>query len=100
MNSIEGKRILVTGGSGFIGTEMVRRLSEERGTDVVIFCRNTPSEAFGQNVDYLSGDLRNDVGIRRALSHVRPNLVVHLAANTGPRGYQELNREQIYNDNV
>ena len=75
------KKILVTGGSGYIGSVVVRRLLE-RGCEVVVFDNlerghrcNVPSEA-----RLIVGDLRNIEDIRSAMTEVRPDAVIHFAA--------------------
>lgn len=75
------KKIFVTGGSGYIGSVVVRRLLE-RGYEVVVFDNlerghrcNVPSEA-----RLIVGDLRNVEDIRSALKDVHPAAVIHFAA--------------------
>lgn len=75
------KKILVTGGSGYIGSVVVRRLLE-RGYEVVVFDNlerghrcNVPPKA-----RLIVGDLRNVEEIRSAMLDVRPEAVIHFAA--------------------
>ncbi len=66
------KRVLVTGGNGFLGKHLVRKL-HERGADVFV-------------VDIDRYDLRRLEDIRRALSDAKPQMVIHLAARVGGIG--------------
>ncbi len=81
-----GNRILVTGGAGFIGTHLVRRLRECGERVTVLDCLSeqvhggkpwTPPE----DVEFLQGDVRDRRTLRRALAGA--DRVVHLAAETG-----------------
>ena len=65
-----GRRVMVTGGGGFLGKAVVKRL-EASGADQVFVPRSK---------DY---DLRTKEGIDRALADGRPQLVIHLAAVVG-----------------
>jgi dTDP-L-rhamnose 4-epimerase len=81
--------VLVTGGAGFIGTHMVRRLLRE-GCSVAVVDNFSPQVHAGR--DELPGDLashvelfKGDVTDRDLLSRalVKRDAVVHLAAETG-----------------
>ena len=66
-------RVLVTGGSGFVGRRLVDAL-RERGDDVV---SAAPSGNEG-----LPLDLTDPLSVRGVVERVRPELVFHLAAQT------------------
>jgi len=67
-------KVLVTGGSGFIGTRLVRRLVEA-GHVVTIFDK-APSATYPDLV--IDGDVRDAASLERALNGV--DIVFHLAA--------------------
>lgn len=75
------KKILVTGGSGYIGSVVVRRLIE-RGYEVVVF--DNLERGHRQNVDpkakLIVGDLRNATEIEAVLRDEKPDAVIHFAA--------------------
>lgn len=81
--------VLVTGGAGFIGTHLVRRLLREGCTVAVLDNFNPQIHAGKQelasdlagHVDLFRGDVRDRDLLRRAL--VNRDVVVHLAAETG-----------------
>jgi nucleoside-diphosphate-sugar epimerase len=74
---LAGKRVLVTGGSGFIGGHLVSRLAEHCG-HVAVISRHKQDP--GQGVAVLVGDLRDGRFVRRALTETRPEIIFHLAA--------------------
>jgi len=74
----ERKRVLVTGGNGFLGRHVVEGL-ERRGCNEVIAPRSS---------EY---DLRDPLAARRILEDTKPDHVIHLAAVVGGIG---ANREQ------
>src|SRR5215470_7181798 len=69
-------RILVTGGTGTLGRQLVPRLRES-GRDVRVLSRH-PREA-GDGVEYVTGDLLKDEGIRAAVDGA--GIVVHCAGS-------------------
>jgi len=81
--------VLVTGGAGFIGTHLVRRLLRE-GCTVTILDNfspqvhgdncSLPSDLRG-NVDLQIGDVRDEAAVAQAIKG--QEIVVHLAAETG-----------------
>ncbi len=87
MNFLEGKSILVTGGSGFLGRYVVRKL-EERGVSRLFAPR---SEQF---------DLREKHDIASALSWSKPDIIIHLAAVVGGIGANRANPGRFFYDNA
>jgi nucleoside-diphosphate-sugar epimerase len=77
------KRAFVTGGSGFIGANLVRRLLDD-GHEVHLLLRAGHQawrlEQVKQRCRILSGDITDREAIRRALSESRPDWVFNLAA--------------------
>jgi len=84
---LKGKKVLVTGADGFIGSHLVQRLLEE-GCDVRAFVFYNSFNSWGwldtfpseqlQNIEVFCGDIRDPNGVRNAVRDV--SIVYHLAA--------------------
>jgi nucleoside-diphosphate-sugar epimerase len=75
------KRILVTGGSGFVGRACLPLLSE-RGFEVHALCRRTPASVAG--VTWHSSDLLQPNQSSSWLAEIAPTHLLHLAWCTEP----------------
>jgi nucleoside-diphosphate-sugar epimerase len=82
---IEGKRILITGGAGFIGTSFALRVYEKNHVTILDnFSRNalagTPLEA-SSNIRVIKGDVRDADAVTEAVKNM--DYVVHMASIAG-----------------
>ena len=75
---------MVTGGNGFLGKYVVRKL-HERSADVFV-------------VEQKRYDLRHLEDIRRALSDAKPQMVIHLAARVGGIGANREHPAEFFYD--
>lgn len=76
-------KILVTGGLGFIGNNLVSALLQRGKDDIRVFDIDTPDKALAysiRDVEFIRGDLRDTTVLETALEGV--DTVVHLAAHT------------------
>jgi nucleoside-diphosphate-sugar epimerase len=71
-------RILITGGSGFIGYPIVRLLVEE-GHEVLALSRNLPEILNIEGVKWLKADLGIILSYQAAVKSFAPQIVIHLA---------------------
>ena len=81
------RRVMVTGGGGFLGSAVVQRLQEAGTADIFV----------PRSRDY---DLRTPDGIDRALAEGRPDLLIHLAAVVGGIGANRENPGRFFYENA
>lgn len=73
--NLEGLKVLVTGGTGFIGSALVKYLRAHRN---VVYIMTTRSSLVDESGFYISADLSIDE-MTGVLSEIRPDLIFHLA---------------------
>ncbi len=82
--SFEGKTVLVTGGAGAVGGNLVREISSLDAEKIVILDNLSSSYewniARGENIQFIHGDILDDDKLRRAFKS-KPDIVYHLAAH-------------------
>ncbi|MBP1599323.1 MAG: hypothetical protein H6Q05_4700, partial [Acidobacteria bacterium] len=75
---LSGKRIMVTGGAGFLGRRVVSALREGEGAEIQVPLLE----------DY---DLCHEAAVERVYSDFQPQVVIHLAAEVGGIGANRAN---------
>jgi GDP-L-fucose synthase len=81
------RRVMVTGGGGFLGQHVVARVAAEKPREIFV----------PRSADY---DLRDRRAIERALDEGRPDTVIHLAAVVGGIGANRENPGRFFYDNA
>jgi UDP-glucose-4-epimerase GalE len=101
MSKIESKKsILVTGGAGYIGSNMVRFLLKRGWTPVVFDNLSTGHRSFvPQGVPLVKGDLREPRDVERAFARLDFKAVMHFGAASVVQESVE-NPEKYYKNNV
>ncbi len=104
-------RVLVTGGAGFIGSELVRQLVTRHGAEVLTVDKLTYAGTLeslkavdnAPNHRFLRADVCDRVAMERAFDEFRPTRVMHLAAEshvdrslTGSAAFVETNLVGTY----
>jgi UDP-glucose 4-epimerase len=97
----EALRVLVTGATGFIGSQLVPRLIE-RGNEVYSLERYvTGRYVLGQSreVKTVFGDLKDYFTVKRIIHEVQPDVVIHLAS-ISPVSYSYDHPQEIIETNL
>lgn len=87
MNFWSNKRVLVTGGAGFLGSFVVEKLQERGCKDIFV----------SRSKDY---DLVQMENVRRLYQDAKPGIVIHLAAKVGGIGANLNNPGKFFYDNL
>jgi GDP-L-fucose synthase len=81
------KRVIVTGGAGFLGRFVVERLKQHSGVQITV----------PRSREY---DLVKEENVKRLLADADPDLVIHLAAVVGGIGHNQKNPGRFFYDNL
>jgi GDP-L-fucose synthase len=81
------KRVVVTGGAGFLGRFVVDGLKRTPGVEVIV----------PRSRDY---DLVQEANVKRLLNDANPDLVIHMAAVVGGIGHNQKNPGRFFYDNL
>jgi len=86
-STLVGKRIVVTGGAGFLGSFVVKALRTRGATEIFV----------PRSAEY---DLVDPEAVRRLYRDTRPELVLHLAARVGGIGANRKHPGKFFYDNL
>lgn len=84
---MKNKRIVITGGTGFLGRQLVDNLTRQGYGNLFV-------------VDHKSYDLIRIEDIRRLYAEIRPEMVIHLAAKVGGIGFNRENPATLFYENL
>ncbi len=81
------KRICVTGGAGFLGTHLIRRLKEHGAREIFV-------------PQYPEYDFVREADIIRMIDNAKPDIIIHLAAKVGGIGANREKPGEFFYDNL
>ncbi len=84
---LKGKKVVVTGGGGFLGSFVVEELQKRAPAELMIPRSKTH-------------DLRREDVCRKLMQDVKPDVVLHLAAVVGGIGANRVNPGKFFYDNI
>jgi nucleoside-diphosphate-sugar epimerase len=79
LESLSGRRVLVTGASGFLGTHLCRRL-RQTGAEVYGVSRTQPADEIF-DAQWLRGDMADLTTVAEIFRETRPEVVYHLSGH-------------------
>ncbi|HBO33389.1 MAG TPA: GDP-fucose synthetase, partial [Anaerolineaceae bacterium] len=85
--NLSSQRVCVTGGAGFLGTHLIKKLKAHGATDIFV-----PT--------YPEYDLVKEADILRMLSDAKPDVIIHLAAKVGGIGANREKPGEFFYDNL
>ena len=84
---IKGKRVVVTGGKGFLGTHLIKELENYDCKEIII-------------ADLPEYDFTNNLSVIKMYADNKPDIVIHLAAKVGGIGFNQEKPAELFYDNL
>jgi len=84
---LSGKRVVVTGGAGFLGSHVIEQLQTKQVGEIIV----------PRSAQY---DLVTQQAVEQLYADARPDLVIHLAAQVGGIGANQKNPGKYFYDNL
>ena len=101
MKSLASSKIFITGATGFVGSNLTRRLVD-RGADVYANIRETSNtwrlDDILKDISVVKTDLMNYDKLRDQLEKIKPNIIIHTAIYGGGGSQRDI--EKIVNTNI
>jgi nucleoside-diphosphate-sugar epimerase len=97
---LRGATVLVTGGTGCIGSALMRQIAARRPARLVSISRGVTDVVVRQEgADYLKADVTDRDAIERVVAAMKPDIVFHVAAQRSP-GLAETEVRRTVSTNV
>ena len=84
MPRVGAVRYLITGGSGYIGSRLVNRLSDRAQTATIVLADIRPPASYRPKTTFTRVDVRDRHKVRDLFERERPDCIVHLAYLLNP----------------
>ena len=84
---LSAKRICITGGAGFLGTHLIKKLKEHGAKDIFV-------------PEYPEYDLVREADILCMIDSAKPDIIIHLAAKVGGIGANREKPGEFFYDNL
>lgn len=85
--SYENKKVLIFGGFGFLGLNLIQRLVSEHSQITVLDINPPPLKAISKNVTYFTGNITDSGLVKKLL--IENELLFNLAGRSGPANSME-----------
>lgn len=76
---MENKKIFITGGTGFIGKNLIRLLEREKNKTAYVLTRTPDEKPSKANIRYIQGDIRDKALLNELFAEIKPECLVHFA---------------------
>ena len=107
--SLTGKRVMVTGAGGSIGSELCRQISQFKPEQLILYARGENSLYHiehelaeihsGLNRTTIIGDIRDRLKVFRIIDRYQPQIIFHAAAHKHVT-FMELNPDEAVKNNI
>lgn len=98
--SLQSKTILVTGGTGFIGSKVVKKLKENKNIYIIILSRSKSGKEHS-NIEYVKCDLSNEIDFKKIYTRIMDaDYILHMAAMVPRSSLQQENIEENIKQNL
>ncbi|MCK4663284.1 MAG: NAD-dependent epimerase/dehydratase family protein, partial [Bacteroidales bacterium] len=72
------KRILVTGGNGYLGRNLIKKLISKK---TLVFSLDIQDNCLSENSEYFQVDINDKELLNKAINDIQPSIIYHLAAS-------------------
>ncbi len=90
-------KIVITGGTGFVGRNLVKALLWE-GYDVVVLSRQIDSSFYEADCPVIMVDYSDSAGLRNQLVNIDPNFIIHLGASRDRSSLEQVEVTALWRD--